>query len=164
MFVVQGELSSITKCIEENNKNVKEEIIVVPKRKIVSEDELYYIKILIRTKLVIENLSISQFEKIIFEGYTEDEKITTKELKNYFAKKPLNLSSSDSEILARYLIEPRDFPEIEVKDLYLERIVSEVKQMLNSTLGISYNLEEINLEIVKKNLMIVRFFYCHIRN
>lgn len=68
----------------------------------------------------------------------------------------MELPPNDCELLSRFIIEPRDVPNIEYK-LYTEAALNDVKQRLDNTFGISYNIEENKFDELQANVLEVLF-------
>ncbi len=88
----------------------------------------------------------------MFEGYSSDDRVSVKELTVMFLKRPLQLSPPESLLWARYLLEPRDQPEIESSP-YIDRPLSELKDALDASLGISYLYNAANAEETKAHTL-----------
>eukprot|EP01022_Parablepharisma_sp_SALTPOND_P020243 TRINITY_DN3629_c0_g1_i2.p1 TRINITY_DN3629_c0_g1~~TRINITY_DN3629_c0_g1_i2.p1 ORF type:complete len:734 (+),score=155.49 TRINITY_DN3629_c0_g1_i2:6981-9182(+) len=129
-------------------------------RKLVANKDLYYTKFELRARLLLSKTSKEKFFQTLFEGYHPAESISIKELTKGLSKEYLGLSSIQGELIARYVIEPEDKPEIEF-NWYRDRNLAEVKKSLEEVLGISYTFsenEEVEratkqaLEKVRKNM------------
>ena len=73
-------------------------------------------------------------------------------------RKPLELSQDDSELIARYLIEPRGKPEIEY-NYYNDRSMYEVKSALDALLGIFYTFDPANMDDIKSHTLNVFWIF-----
>lgn len=126
-------------------------------RKIVSEEDLYYTKFEIRARLILTQTPNDEFINTIFEGYSDSELISIKELYKNLSKRPLELPMNQSESLARFLIEVRKNPIIKYFP-YQDKAVKEIKNNIKEFLGISYNFipTELN-DIINKTLLKVRW-------
>ena len=138
--------------------NINKEILLNKcLRKTILEEDLYYTKFEIRSRLILNNLSKISFFDSLFEEYKDSELISIKEVTKKLIKKPLELPEIQSEALARYLIEPKHVVMIEFT-VYLDKSINEVKNELDKFLGITYTFarEELN-EIINNTLMKTRW-------
>lgn len=74
-----------------------------------------------------------------------------------FEKKPLDFSFEMSEMLGRFLIEPRDQPMV-VYNKYLDKSIIDVRLKLDSFLGIDYPRDfNIKINEMKNGILLVLF-------
>ena len=123
--------------------NLSKTKVDMPKneKSIVSKEELDYIKYDIRARLIIANVSKAVFMDNMLKNFNDSEKISIKELAKELSMKSLELSNEHSELLARYIIEPRDSPIIEFT-IYRDEETKSVKNKLEKTLAIPYNISK----------------------
>ena len=108
-------------------------------RDIVTYQDIYYILIEIRVLLILNRTDKERLVKQVFEVYEDNEPISIKELSKSFTKKPLELMNEKSEILARYIIEPRDNPKIDYS-IYRDIATLNAKKNLDEVLEIPYTI------------------------
>lgn len=143
------EIAQLQAKIEERNfayePLVEKESTLKPKasdiRDVVSEDEVSYIKLEARVRLIIAEVSKDKAMNALFADYNDNDSISIKELARRLSRTPLELSHEKSLSLARYAIEPRDSPKVEF-DLHKEELVGTVRLALSRALEIPYNFEE----------------------
>jgi len=122
-------------------------------KEIVSEEEIKLIKYEIKALLLIKKVNKTNLLKKLFKIYKDDAKLNIKELIDRLSKKPLNLSFTKSEILARYIIEPREKSKIEY-NTKKKKEIKEIKEELDKLLDINYEFttEEEYEEAIKEAL------------
>jgi hypothetical protein len=120
-------------------------------RKLISEEDLRYVRYEIRVKLLLNFLSKEKFIKQILSGYNDT--ISIQQLAQELSKSSLQLSEEDSETFARYVIEPRGKVTIEYTAKRSKEI-EVVKESLEMALEIAYtfNSNKELKEITKQTL------------
>jgi len=108
-------------------------------KEIVSEEEIKLIKYEIKALLLLKKVNKTNLLKKLFKIYKDDAKLNIKKLIDRLSKKPLNLSFTKSEILARYIIEPREKSKIEY-NTKKKKEIKEIKEELDMLLDINYEL------------------------
>eukprot|EP00826_Nyctotherus_ovalis_P042502 TRINITY_DN4378_c0_g1_i5.p1 TRINITY_DN4378_c0_g1~~TRINITY_DN4378_c0_g1_i5.p1 ORF type:complete len:280 (-),score=50.91 TRINITY_DN4378_c0_g1_i5:108-947(-) len=102
-----------------------------------------------KATLINSKKPLSELKDQLFVEYKADERISIKELGKVFQRKPLYLPLAWTEDLARYLVEPRDSPEV-AYNKYREILIADVRIKLDTLLNINYPT---NLNSLIPNIM-----------
>jgi len=136
---------------------VEKELVLKPKKNIadiksiVAEDEVTLVKFELRARLILANVNKENFIKNLFAAHSSNKTISIKELAKELTRKPLELPYEQGLMLARYIMEPRNSPEVEV-DINREQPLETLRQNLNKALEITYNIEEDSIEKILKKV------------
>jgi len=124
-------------------------------RPLIDPNELLYAVEWIKVRLIKLKKTWEEVKEDLFIQYKAEETISIKELNKIFQKSPLNLSSKDSEMLARYLIEPRDQKEVNY-NVYSDKLIASVRSLLDFVLKMDYpndftmNVKEVTETVLEK--------------
>ena len=132
----QGYVKQNTVIEEVKVKSIVREIT----KPIVDPLDLVYTKDAFKLWLIKSKIRLNDAKESLFCEYKPDERISIKELTKLFQRKPLKLTYSLAEALARYLVEPREKPEV-VYNNYNEKLTADIRISLDTFLGLDYPID-----------------------
>eukprot|EP00826_Nyctotherus_ovalis_P007520 TRINITY_DN11898_c0_g1_i1.p1 TRINITY_DN11898_c0_g1~~TRINITY_DN11898_c0_g1_i1.p1 ORF type:complete len:787 (+),score=234.21 TRINITY_DN11898_c0_g1_i1:202-2562(+) len=105
----------------------------------VNLEQVKWVLVELRLCFRIAEIELGELREKVFRLLEPEEKISIYELVKIFKRQPLNLTNKNVQLLARYLIEPKDKPEIEYNEL-AELYLHEIETQLIALIGTNYKL------------------------